>query len=157
MPCAVYKPPVVARWVFRWTINYPTTRQRSTICASTPALVIPRAELQFRTSRSGGPGGQHVNKVETRVELLFDVASAPSLSEDQRQRLLVELTTWLDNDGVLHLVSDSYRSQYRNREDVLARFVLLLQHALRPTNSAQTHPHPAPREGSAAAGETASE
>ena len=98
----------------------------------TPALVIPRAELQFRTSRSGGPGGQHVNKVETRVELLFDVASAPSLSEDQRQRLLVELTTWLDNDGVLHLVSDSYRSQYRNREDVLARFVLLLQHALRP-------------------------
>ena len=94
--------------------------------------MIPRAELHFRTSRSGGPGGQHVNKVETRVELLFDVAASPSLLEGQRLRLLEELPTWLDGDGVLHLVSDSYRSQYRNREDVLARFVLLLQHALRP-------------------------
>lgn len=98
----------------------------------TPALAIPRAELQFRTSRSGGPGGQHVNKVETRVELLFDVAASPSLSDAQQQRLLEDLRTWLDSDGVLHLVSDSYRSQYRNREDVIARFVLLLQHALRP-------------------------
>lgn len=98
----------------------------------TPALLIPRAELQFRTSRSGGPGGQHVNKVETRVELLFDVAHSPSLLEGQRLRLLEELPSWLDHDGVLHLVSDSYRSQWRNREDVVARFILLLQHALRP-------------------------
>jgi len=98
----------------------------------TPSLVIPRAELQFRTSRSGGPGGQHVNKVETRVELLFDVANSPSLDEWQRQRLLDGLQSWLDSDGVLHIVSDSYRSQYRNREDVIARFVMLLQHALRP-------------------------
>ena len=98
----------------------------------TPGLIISRAELSFRTSRSGGPGGQHVNKVETRVELLFDVAHSPSLSEDQRARLLAALASRLDSEGELHLVSDRYRSQYANREDVLARFVLLLQHALRP-------------------------
>jgi ribosome-associated protein len=95
-------------------------------------FAIPRAELQFRTSRSGGPGGQHVNKVETKVELLFDVANSNSLTDDLRQRLLLALKPWLDSDGVLHLVSEAYRSQYRNREDVIARFVLLLQHALRP-------------------------
>jgi len=97
-----------------------------------PELVIPRAELRFRTSRSGGPGGQHVNKVETRVELLFDVTGSPTLSEEQRARLLTELTPWLDDAGILHLISDHSRSQYRNREDVTARFVLLLQHAFRP-------------------------
>jgi len=98
----------------------------------TPALAIPRAELQFRTSRSSGPGGQHVNKTETRVELLFDVQNSPSLTEEQRARLLEGLRSWLDSAGELHIVSDSYRSQYRNREDTLARFVLILQHALRP-------------------------
>lgn len=98
----------------------------------TPALTIPRAELEFRTSRSSGPGGQHVNKVETRVELRFDMANSPSLDDDQRARLLEELRSWLDNDGTLHLVADSYRSQYRNREDAVNRFVLLLQNALRP-------------------------
>lgn len=98
----------------------------------TPALAIPRAELEFRTSRSSGPGGQHVNKVETRVELRFDVANSPSLDDDQRMRLLEGLRSWLDSDGTLHLVSDSYRSQFRNREDVIARFVVLLQNALRP-------------------------
>lgn len=98
----------------------------------TPWLAIPRAELQFRTSRSSGPGGQHVNKVETRVELLFDVANSPTLTEEIRVRLLDALRSWLDTDGVLHIVSDRYRSQYRNREDTIERFVALLQQALRP-------------------------
>ncbi len=98
----------------------------------TPSLCLPREEVQFRTSRSSGPGGQHVNKTETRVELLFDVAGSPSLTEEQRSLLLDELRSWLDNSGVLHLVSERFRSQYRNREDVITRFVLLLQHALRP-------------------------
>ncbi|HEY3379945.1 MAG TPA: alternative ribosome rescue aminoacyl-tRNA hydrolase ArfB [Armatimonadota bacterium] len=98
----------------------------------TPSLSIPRAELSFRTSRSGGPGGQHVNKVETRVELLFDVANSPSMSVAQRARLLASLRTWLDSEGVMHLVADSYRSQYRNREEVVERFVTLLARALQP-------------------------
>lgn len=98
----------------------------------TPALVIPRAELSFRTSRSGGPGGQHVNKVETRVELLFDVANSPSLTDEQRARLLEALQSWLDSTGMLHIISERYRSQFRNREDTVERFVMLLGDALRP-------------------------
>ena len=98
----------------------------------TPRLVIPRAELRFRTSRSGGPGGQHVNKVETRVELLFDLANSPSLSDEQRQRLEEALSPWLDSNGVLHIVSERSRSQYMNREDTVERFIALLRDALRP-------------------------
>lgn len=98
----------------------------------TPALAIPRAELRFRTSRSGGPGGQHVNKVETKVELLFDLANSPSVTEDQRATLAYALGSWLDNEGVMHVTSEQYRSQLRNREDAVTRFVSLVQQALRP-------------------------
>jgi len=97
-----------------------------------PGVAIPRAELRFRTSRGSGPGGQHVNKVETRVELLFDLAGTPSLTEEQRALAMTALRSRLDDDGVLRIVADSYRSQYRNREEAVARFLTLLQHALRP-------------------------
>lgn len=101
----------------------------------TATLTIPRSELGFRTSRSSGPGGQHVNKTETRVELLFDVAGSPSLTDAQRDRLLAKLRSWLDSDGVLHLVSEQSRSQFRNRADAIARFVDLLHDALRPVKA----------------------
>jgi len=106
--------------------------RRDDLLLVAPGVMIPRAELQFRTSRSSGPGGQHVNKVETRVELLFDLANSPSLTEEQRARAMAALHSRLDDDGVLHLVADSFRSQFRNREDAVARFVALLEHALRP-------------------------
>jgi len=95
-----------------------------------PGLVIPLTELDFRYSKSSGPGGQHVNKSATRVELLFDVEHSPSLSEDLRARLLAKLTPHLDGSGVLHLVSHSSRSQFRNREELLERFRLVLARAL---------------------------
>ena len=97
-----------------------------------PGVVIPRAELRFRTSRSGGPGGQHVNKVETRVELLFDLAGTPSLTEEQRARAMATLRTRLDEEGELRITVERHRSQYRNREEAIERFVTLLQQALRP-------------------------
>jgi len=97
----------------------------------TPALSIPEEELQFRFSRSSGPGGQHVNKSETRVELLFDVAGSPSLSDWQRQRILQRLAGYIDAAGVLHLVASSERSQLRNREEVVERFCALAAAALR--------------------------
>ena len=98
----------------------------------TEQLQIPTSEFHYRFSRSGGPGGQHVNRSETRVELLWDVHSSPSLSEAQRQRLLDTLHSRVDDDGVLHLVSGETRSQDRNRKAVTERFVALLQEALRP-------------------------
>lgn len=94
-------------------------------------LAIPLAEFSFRTSRSSGPGGQHAQKSSTRVELLFDVANSPSLTDAQRTRLLERLASYIDTAGVLHLVSQSERSQLRNKEEVIARFQTLMRKALR--------------------------
>ena len=94
-------------------------------------LAIPAAELRYRFSRSGGPGGQHVNRSETRVELLFDVAHSPSLTEDQRARILNRLPGYIDHEGVLRIVSSATRSQLDNRADATARFQSLLQAALK--------------------------
>jgi ribosome-associated protein len=110
-------------------------------------LSIPQAELSFRFSRSSGPGGQHVQKSSTRVELLFDVANSPSLSEAQRARLLDRLSGYVDTGGVLHLVAQSERSQLRNRQEVVERFQGLLRRALkRRKRRKPTRPSAASRE-----------
>lgn len=93
---------------------------------------IPRSELRFRYARSSGPGGQHVQRSETKVELLFDLAHTPSLSEEQRQRALSRLRNRVDRAGILHLTSQAGRSQHENREEVISRFQRLLAAALRP-------------------------
>jgi ribosome-associated protein len=95
-----------------------------------PDLRVPLAELEFRASRSGGPGGQHVNTSSTRVEVTWDVAGSPALSEEQRQRLLVRLASRLDSTGRLRLVSSGTRSQLRNREDVTERLREVVAQAL---------------------------
>ncbi len=108
---------------------------------------IPEAELKFRFSRSSGPGGQHVNRTETRVELLFDLAHSPSLGDAQRERALDKLSSYVDKDGFLHLVSQSSRSQLRNREEVVERFRTLMRRALKvPRKRRATEPSPAARE-----------
>ncbi len=94
--------------------------------------MIPPEELRFRFSRSGGPGGQHVNRVETRVELLFDVLRSPSLSPLEKAQLLERLKGYIDKDGVLHLIASSSRSQWQNRQEAITRFQELLVWALRP-------------------------
>ena len=95
-----------------------------------PELRLPLAELEFRASRSGGPGGQHVNTSSTRVEVWWDIAASPSLTEDQRARLLSRLATRLDGAGRLRLVSSGTRSQLRNREDVTERLQQVVASAL---------------------------
>ncbi len=95
-----------------------------------PVLRLPLGELEYRASRSGGPGGQHVNTSSTRVELWWDVAQSPSLTEAQRQRLLSRLATRLDGRGRLRLVSGGSRSQLRNREEVTERLCELVAAAL---------------------------
>src|SRR5262247_4508939 len=96
----------------------------------TETLEIPLAELYFQFSRSGGPGGQHVNRSATQVELTFDVANSPSLTITQRARILSQLKSYIDTRGILHLSSQTTRSQHRNRAEVVERFALLLQRAL---------------------------
>ena len=110
-------------------------------------LRLPQAEVRYRTTRSSGPGGQHVNKTETQVELSFDVAHSPSLTEAQRQRILSQLKNLIDQDGVLHLTAQSERSQLRNREIVTARFQAVLAGALRvPKKRKRTQPSAASKE-----------
>ena len=96
----------------------------------TGALVIPMSEIKFLFSRSGGPGGQNVNRRETQVELLFDLQNSPSLNEGQRTRLLSRLSAKIDLDGILHIVAHSQRSQYQNRQQALKRFAQLLRRGL---------------------------
>jgi ribosome-associated protein len=96
----------------------------------TDTVTIPLAELHFQFSRSSGPGGQHVNRTATQVELTFDVHNSPSLGEAQRARVLARLDSYIDSRGVLHLTSQATRSQYRNRADVVTRFQHLLRDAL---------------------------
>ncbi|HEX6105718.1 MAG TPA: alternative ribosome rescue aminoacyl-tRNA hydrolase ArfB [Gemmatimonadales bacterium] len=95
-----------------------------------PTLRLPLAELEYRASRSGGPGGQHVNTSSTRIEVWWDIARSPTLSEEQRSRLLARLASRLDGSGRLRLVSGGSRSQLRNREDVTARLQELVAGAL---------------------------
>lgn len=102
----------------------------ATMLEVSTALRVPLAELDFRATRSGGPGGQHVNTSSTRVEVTWDVAGSPSLSEEQRRHLLVRLASRLDTTGRLRLVSSTSRSQLRNREDVTERLRQVVAQAL---------------------------
>ena len=94
-------------------------------------LAVPTSELEFRFSRSSGPGGQHVQRSDTRVELLFDVAHSPALTDEQRARILSRLGNQIDSEGVLRVVSSATRSQLENRVEAVRRFQALLAGALR--------------------------
>jgi ribosome-associated protein len=96
----------------------------------TPDLTIPLSELEFRFSRGGGPGGQHVNRSATRVELRFDVGRSVSLTDEQRLRIVERLGGRIDGDGVLHVVAQSERSQLHNRQEAVDRLQTLLRQAL---------------------------
>jgi ribosome-associated protein len=95
-----------------------------------PGLVIPTDELRFVASPSSGPGGQHVNKVSTRVTLLFDLEGSPSLTAAQKARLRAALSGRVGKDGVLRLVSQTTRSQSANKELAVERFTALVRKAL---------------------------
>ncbi|HET8633601.1 MAG TPA: alternative ribosome rescue aminoacyl-tRNA hydrolase ArfB [Gemmatimonadales bacterium] len=96
----------------------------------TDQLRLPLGELEFRATPAGGPGGQHVNRSATRIELWWNVVESPSLDPDQRARLLARLATRLDASGRLRIVSASRRSQLQNRDEAIARLVSTVRTAL---------------------------
>lgn len=101
-----------------------------TVLQVNDSLWIPRAELTYRATRSGGPGGQHVNTSSSRVELAWDVGASPSVTDDQRALIQAKLANRINAEGVLLLTGSESRSQHQNREAVTARFVELVARAL---------------------------
>ena len=96
-----------------------------------PGLVIPETELQIRRTRSSGPGGQNVNKVSTRVELLFNVEQSGVLRQDQKRRILRRLASRISKAGVLRVTAQAERTQARNEARARQRLAELLADALR--------------------------
>jgi len=94
-------------------------------------IFIREDELVFKFSRSGGPGGQNVNKVNSRVTLRFDVANAAGFSETQKKRILNQLATRADKNGIIRVVSQKYRTQKANRRVAIERLVELLRGVLK--------------------------
>jgi ribosome-associated protein len=99
-------------------------------------LAIPLEEITFTASRSGGPGGQNVNKVSTRITLWFNVLESPSLSAGEKQQILQAFPTRINKAGMLWVSAQQTRSQTNNRELAKERFVQLIQLAFK-TNPAR--------------------
>ena len=111
------------------------------------SVSIPRHELQYRASRAGGAGGQHVNTSSTRIELLWNVATSQALDDAARARVTSKLSSRLDAEGNVRVVSSARRSQGQNREAAEERLAELVRGALTvPRSRKKTRPTRASKE-----------
>lgn len=98
----------------------------------TRRLCIPLGEIDWEFATAGGPGGQHVNRANTKATLCFDVVNSDRLSERQRQIIMKALSGRISKEGVLRVTCGRHRSQSQNREECLERFQTLLHNAFQP-------------------------
>lgn len=113
----------------------------------TPHISLDEIELEFRSARASGPGGQHVNKSETAIELRFDVRRSPSLPNDVANRLMRLAGSRMTAEGVLVIFAQSHRSGLANREDAQARLLeLIVKAAEKPKPRKKTKPTKASKE-----------
>jgi len=123
---------------YRWTSGKLSAQMQScgletgAVIAITDEIYINENEIVVKVSRSGGPGGQNVNKVNTRVTLFFDVAACETLSQTQKKQVLARLATRSDKNGVLRVTSQKFRTQSANRTAARERLCRLLGEALVP-------------------------
>ncbi|MFP4664392.1 MAG: alternative ribosome rescue aminoacyl-tRNA hydrolase ArfB [Bacteroidales bacterium] len=90
------------------------------------------SEISFTTSRSGGKGGQHVNKTESRVQLFFDVEASQALTPEQKDIILKKGKSIISTDGVLQMTCDAGRSQAANKQEAIEKFLVFIKTALKP-------------------------
>ncbi len=124
----------------------------------TPTIAIEEREVQLDFTRASGPGGQHVNKVATAVQLRFDVRHSPSLPDEVRERLIHLAGKRITDSGVLIIEARRFRTQEQNRQDAMRRLVELIRRAARrPKSRRKTGPSRAARERRLAAKQRRSE
>ncbi len=111
------------------TCHPPWTRY---ICNMSLINLNLEKECKIKATRSGGAGGQHVNKVSSKIEIMFDIPNSKLLSDEQKNILLVKLDSRLTNEGVLRITEDGDRSQHENREQAIAKLYTILENALKP-------------------------
>ncbi|MGH7021483.1 MAG: alternative ribosome rescue aminoacyl-tRNA hydrolase ArfB [Brevundimonas sp.] len=108
---------------------------------------IPEDELEFRFFRSGGPGGQNVNKVATALQMRFDAKNSPSLTEPVKERLMKLAGSRLTLDGIIQITAVRFRTQERNKADAIARLdEMVAEASIRPVYRVPTRPTRASKE-----------
>jgi ribosome-associated protein len=111
------------------------------------SFTIPYDELEIKATTGGGPGGQHINKTSTRIELRWNVLSSRSLTEEQRARLQTQLRRRIDGNGNIRVVCGAHRSQQRNKDIAIGRLNQIVTRALKPVKPRKkTRPSRAQRE-----------
>jgi ribosome-associated protein len=136
----------VADWIYFSWITQPIPWSKRMLLVS-PRIQIPLEEFEFTYARSSGPGGQNVNKVNSKAMLRWPVMLSPTLPADVRARLVAKIGNQITNDGDLIITSDRCRDQPRNREDCLEKLAELLKSvATAPKKRRPTKPGRAAKE-----------